>query len=114
RAGPRRDPRAPSFQRHPPSVAVSARRPRPRSLRGRRPPRPLRSARPPPPILRRRPLRAQRPPSRQTSKAGSMGPAVLSLQNRFTALGYWLGPPDGTFGDSTEQAVVAFQRAAVG
>jgi peptidoglycan hydrolase-like protein with peptidoglycan-binding domain len=29
-----------------------------------------------------------------------------------TALGYWLGPPDGTFGDSTQQAVFAFQKAA--
>jgi peptidoglycan hydrolase-like protein with peptidoglycan-binding domain len=34
------------------------------------------------------------------------------LQKRLTELGYWLGPVDGTFGDSTEQAVFAFQKAA--
>ncbi len=43
---------------------------------------------------------------------GSSGPAVLALQQRLTALGYWLGTPDGTFGDSTEQAVYALQKAA--
>jgi hypothetical protein len=37
---------------------------------------------------------------------------VLKLQERLTALGYWLGPADGTFGDSTQQAVFAFQKAA--
>jgi peptidoglycan hydrolase-like protein with peptidoglycan-binding domain len=37
---------------------------------------------------------------------------VLRLQTRLTALGYWLGTPNGTFGDSTEQAVYAFQKAA--
>jgi peptidoglycan hydrolase-like protein with peptidoglycan-binding domain len=34
------------------------------------------------------------------------------LQKRLGALGYWLGPPDGTFGDSTQQAVFALQKAA--
>jgi len=29
-----------------------------------------------------------------------------------SALGYWLGNPDGKFGDSTEQAAYAFQKAA--
>ncbi|HXQ61461.1 MAG TPA: L,D-transpeptidase family protein [Acidimicrobiales bacterium] len=43
---------------------------------------------------------------------GSTGPAVLALQQRLTALGYWLGTPDGTFGDSTEQAVYALEKAA--
>jgi Putative peptidoglycan binding domain/L,D-transpeptidase catalytic domain len=43
---------------------------------------------------------------------GSRGAAVLSLQSRLTALGYWLGTPDGTFGDSTQQAVFAFQKGA--
>lgn len=37
---------------------------------------------------------------------------MLALQQRLTALGYWLGTPDGTFGDSTEQAVYALQKAA--
>ena len=45
-------------------------------------------------------------------QTGSRGPAVLQLQERLTALGYWLGPPDGTFGDSTQQAVFAYQKAA--
>jgi len=43
---------------------------------------------------------------------GSSGSAVLALQQRLTALGYWLGTPDGTFGDSTVQAVYAYQKAA--
>lgn len=43
---------------------------------------------------------------------GSTGSAVLGLQQRLSALGYWLGTPDGTFGDSTEQAVYALQKAA--
>jgi len=43
---------------------------------------------------------------------GSTGSAVLALQQRLSSLGYWLGTPDGTFGDSTEQAVYALQKAA--
>jgi hypothetical protein len=43
---------------------------------------------------------------------GSSGSAVLALQQQLTALGYWLGTPNGTFGDSTQQAVFAFQKAA--
>ncbi len=43
---------------------------------------------------------------------GSTGPAVLALQQRLTSLGYWLGTPDGVFGDSTEQAVYALEKAA--
>jgi hypothetical protein len=43
---------------------------------------------------------------------GSSGSAVLSLQQRLSSLGYWLGTPDGSFGDSTEQAVYALQKAA--
>ena len=43
---------------------------------------------------------------------GSTGPAVLALQKRLISLGYWLGTADGTFGDSTEQAVYALQKAA--
>jgi lipoprotein-anchoring transpeptidase ErfK/SrfK len=37
---------------------------------------------------------------------------VLALQQRLADLGYWLGTPDGIFGDSTQQAVYAFQKAA--
>ena len=43
---------------------------------------------------------------------GSTGPNVLALQNRLSALGYWLGTPNGTFGDSTQQALYALQKAA--
>jgi len=43
---------------------------------------------------------------------GDNGPAVLALQQRLASLGYWLGTPDGRFGDSTEQAVYALQKAA--
>jgi peptidoglycan hydrolase-like protein with peptidoglycan-binding domain len=43
---------------------------------------------------------------------GSTGPKVLALQQRLTALGYWLGTPNGVFGDSTQQAVYALQKAA--
>ena len=43
---------------------------------------------------------------------GASGPAVLALQQQLVALGYWLGTPDGTFGDTTEQAVYALQKAA--
>ncbi len=43
---------------------------------------------------------------------GDSGAPVLALQRRLSALGYWLGKPDGYFGDSTEQAVFALQKAA--
>jgi peptidoglycan hydrolase-like protein with peptidoglycan-binding domain len=52
------------------------------------------------------------PPQPVKLELGSTGPAVLDLQERLTSLHYWLGTPDGTFGDSTEQAVYAFQKAA--
>jgi peptidoglycan hydrolase-like protein with peptidoglycan-binding domain len=45
-------------------------------------------------------------------RAGDHGPAVLTLQEQLTALGYWLGKPDGHFGDLTQQAVYALQKAA--
>jgi peptidoglycan hydrolase-like protein with peptidoglycan-binding domain len=43
---------------------------------------------------------------------GASGAAVLALQERLTSLGYWLGTPDGHFGDTTTQAVYALQKAA--
>ncbi len=48
----------------------------------------------------------------QQLRPGDTGPAVLALQQQLSALGYWLGRPDGNFGDSTEQAVYALQKAA--
>ncbi len=47
-----------------------------------------------------------------TLSIGSSGPAVLALQERLSALHYWLGTPDGHFGDATEQAVYALQKVA--
>jgi peptidoglycan hydrolase-like protein with peptidoglycan-binding domain len=47
-----------------------------------------------------------------TLQLGSTGPAVWTLQRRLSALKYWLGTPDGSFGDATQQAVWAFQKAA--
>jgi hypothetical protein len=42
-------------------------------------------------------------------EAGDEGDAVRSLQHRLEELGYWIGPTDGSFGELTEQAVLAFQ-----
>ncbi|HWE54935.1 MAG TPA: L,D-transpeptidase family protein [Acidimicrobiales bacterium] len=43
---------------------------------------------------------------------GDSGAAVLALQQRLTALGYWSDTPDGQYGDATVQAVYALQKAA--
>lgn len=43
---------------------------------------------------------------------GDEGPEVLALQEALDARGYWLGTPDGTYGELTEQAVLAVQGAA--
>jgi peptidoglycan hydrolase-like protein with peptidoglycan-binding domain len=45
-------------------------------------------------------------------QAGDTGPAVVALQNRLNALGYWVGAADGQYGDATIQAVYALQKAA--
>ena len=37
---------------------------------------------------------------------------MRELQEQLSALGYWLGKPDGHFGDLTQQAVYALQKAA--
>jgi lipoprotein-anchoring transpeptidase ErfK/SrfK len=42
---------------------------------------------------------------------GDSGASVQSLQQRLSDLGYWLGTPDGQYGDLTQQAVLAFQKA---
>lgn len=52
------------------------------------------------------------PPPRTTLVLGDSGPKVLALQQRLTALGYWLGPTDGSFGPLTQQAVFALQKSA--
>lgn len=43
---------------------------------------------------------------------GDSGSRVLSLQQRLSELGYWVGSPNGSFGDATQQAVFALQKAA--
>lgn len=43
---------------------------------------------------------------------GSTGAAVLTLQRRLIALGYWVVGATGTYDDSTEQAVWALQKVA--
>lgn len=45
-------------------------------------------------------------------RIGSQGPDVVRLQQQLTALGYWSGAVDGRFGDITQQAVFALQKAA--
>ena len=45
-------------------------------------------------------------------KSGAKGAAVLTLQQRLVALGYWNGKTDGKFGSTTQQAVYALQKAA--
>lgn len=51
-------------------------------------------------------------PTTSVLRYGDSGPAVLALQQRLTALGYWLGPVDGDFGSLTQQAVYALQKSA--
>lgn len=45
-----------------------------------------------------------------TLELNESGDAVLALQQRLVELGYWLGEPDGTYGQLTRQAVMAFQK----
>ena len=52
------------------------------------------------------------PPIPPTVQLGSSGPAVASLQTQLYALGYWVDTTNGTFDDSTQQAVWALQKAA--
>jgi len=47
-----------------------------------------------------------------TLAMGSNGPQVRLLQERLSALGYWLGVPNGIFGDATQQAVYALEKVA--
>jgi peptidoglycan hydrolase-like protein with peptidoglycan-binding domain len=44
-------------------------------------------------------------------EAGERGPEVSAIQARLGELGYWLGTADGTYGQLTRQAVLAFQKA---
>ena len=51
-----------------------------------------------------------RPDGHGILRPGDAGPGVLELQTGLRELGYWLGPADGTYGELTAQAVVAFQK----
>ena len=52
------------------------------------------------------------PPVPPTVQLGSTGAAVASLQAQLYSLGYWVDTTNGTFDDSTQQAVWALQKAA--
>jgi peptidoglycan hydrolase-like protein with peptidoglycan-binding domain len=45
-------------------------------------------------------------------QSGDKGPKVLALQKRLATLGFWISGSDGSYGQTTEQAVMAFQKAA--
>jgi peptidoglycan hydrolase-like protein with peptidoglycan-binding domain len=45
-------------------------------------------------------------------QSGDKGPEVAALQKRLTDLGFWMSSTDGSYGDTTQQAVLAFQKAA--
>lgn len=49
-------------------------------------------------------------PVAATHRPGDHGPEVLALQQRLRSLGYWLGNPDGSYGELTVQAVTAFEK----
>jgi len=43
---------------------------------------------------------------------GATGAEVVAIQTRLIQLGYWIGTPDGYYGDATVQAVYAIQKVA--
>ena len=51
------------------------------------------------------------PPAAPTYQQGSEGAEVLALQQHLADLGFWLPEPDGVYGSTTAQAVMAFQKA---
>lgn len=52
------------------------------------------------------------PPAQVGLQLGDSGARVLALQQHLQSLGYWLVSADGSYGDSTQQAVYALQKAA--
>src|SRR6185437_15228387 len=52
------------------------------------------------------------PPAHVGLQTGDKGPKVLALQQKLQAMGFWLSAADGSYGQTTEQAVLAFQKAA--
>jgi hypothetical protein len=57
-------------------------------------------------------LPAPPPPLPPTVGPGASGAVVASLQQQLSTLGYWVDTTNGSFDDSTEQAVWALQKAA--
>jgi hypothetical protein len=51
-------------------------------------------------------------PTPAVLRLGDAGEAVRALQSRLIELGFWLGTPDGHYGDLTFHAVTAFQKVA--
>jgi lipoprotein-anchoring transpeptidase ErfK/SrfK len=58
------------------------------------------------------PTQKPKPPKDDKLRRGDKGPEVTALQERLTELGYWNGSADASFGQLTQQAVVALQKAA--
>ncbi|MGB3517154.1 MAG: peptidoglycan-binding protein [Elainellaceae cyanobacterium] len=54
----------------------------------------------------------ERSPQRPTLQLGSQGVSVAQVQAMLTLLGYYTGPVDGQYQDSTAIAVATFQQAA--
>ena len=92
---------------------LQLRRPVPRAPWAARPT-PTRSGplRPRPPDRATGSCRPVPPPVPPTVQLGSTGAAVASLQSQLYALGYWVDTTNGSFDDSTQQAVWALQKAA--
>ena len=63
-----------------------------------------------PPVQTARPTNTPAPTS-LALRNGSTGTAVKTLQDRLKRLGYYTGSVDGKYGDGTEDAVRAFQKA---
>jgi peptidoglycan hydrolase-like protein with peptidoglycan-binding domain len=63
----------------------------------------------PKPILKPTPKPS---PTHVGFETGDKGPQVLALQKRLSSLGFWISGADGSYGQTTEQAVMAFQKAA--
>src|SRR6185503_969903 len=46
----------------------------------------------------------------QPSKQGPTPAEILEAEQRLSDLGYWTGPIDGSFDDSSKHALIAFQK----
>ena len=92
-----------------PSAALPASATPPPTAASEPPPTSSRSTRPPAglPVSPTREV-----PASKVLQPGGQGPAVLALQRRLVELGYWLGTPDGRYGNLTTQAVLALQKVA--